>query len=239
LKQITVTIDSASVSNMNGSSIKLIAWKAVGNSDSATKPLVWSALPAISPAMCVSYGTGTSVYTSAAVGLQQGSVIQPSYQTPIATGQVLVLSSNSGGGGDLIYGGPPTAISVRNSTGVEYLCGLMQSQGSNVSAPYCGVPIFGGGAQQSLYPVDKILLGFSSAVLAPGEYIASLDGSIAPDAISMAVVITKMLLVDLTSADARSVSYSVNSGWSWGGFVWATEYSASAELATILIQGDG
>jgi hypothetical protein len=240
MKQITITIDALTVSAYNSSSVQLIIWKSVGNSDTATEPMIWSVVKSINPTMYVSYTpTSTSVYTSTTVDVQPGTVIQATYSTPIATGQILVLSKNGGGSGDVQSGGPAGAVSVQNSTGTEYLCGLMQAQGSNDLALYCAVPIYGAG-QESLYPVDKVLLGFSSATLEPGEYVQSLESSVPMTGRSdlAASVGTSMLLIDLTSADNRSVSYDINTGWSWGKNAWATTYSSDTKLATILIEGD-
>jgi hypothetical protein len=240
MKQISITMDCASVSAYNRSGVQLIIWKSVGNSDAATKPLIWSVLQTISQTMYVRYtSTSISAYTSTSADVQPGTVIQPAFSAPIAIGQILVLSKNGGGSGEVQGGGPAGAVSVQNSTGTEYLCGLMQAQGSNDLAPYCAVPIYGAG-QESLYPVDKVLLGFSSAALEPGEYVPFLDGS-APITSRSSVdasVGTTMLLIDLTSADTRSVSYDINTGWSWGQNAWGTAYSSDIKLAAILIEGD-
>jgi hypothetical protein len=240
MKQTTITMDSTSVSAYNSSGIRLIIWKSVGNSDAATEPLIWSVLPAISPTMYVSYTT-TSILvdTSMSADVPPGMAIQPAFSAPIAIGQILVLSKNGGGSGDVQGGGPAGAVSVQNSTGTEYLCGLAQAQGSNDPEPYCAVPIYGAG-QESLYPVDKVLLGFSSAALEPGKYLLSLDGSVPITSRSNvdASVGTTMLLIDLTSADTRSVSYDINTGWSWGKNAWGVTYSSATKLAAILIEGD-
>jgi len=240
MKQITITMDPASVCAYNSSSVRLIIWKSVGNSDAATEPLIWSVLPAISPTMYVSYTTTSiSVYTSMSADVPPGTVIQPTFSAPIAIGEILVLSKNGGGSGNVQAGGPAGAVSVQNSTGTEYLCGLVQAQGSNDLAPYCAVLIYGAG-QESLYPVDKVLLGFSSAALKPGEFVQSLDSfvPITSRSNTNASVGTSMLLIDLTSADTRSVSYDMNTGWSWGKNAWGTTYSSDTKLATILIEGD-
>lgn len=241
-KDISITINSQSVSALNRSGAKLIICKSVGNSDQATFPLLWSVLSPISESMHVSYKSEMQAYTSTAVTIQPGQVVEQNSSALIAPGQIFVVDQNAGGGGQIKNGGqPPSAVNFQNATGVQYTCGLMQAQGSGNLVPYCFAPLFGAGDQETFFPLDKILLGFCTGKAVEGMYLTNLVGLVAPAALHMdrAVArVTKTVLVDLTSSDKRAISFDVNAGWSWGEETWAQTYPATTPLAAILIEGD-
>jgi hypothetical protein len=235
--QITLTLDDTTVNAFSSSGIKLLAWKCIGNSDLATKPLIWSVFPTLYQKNYVSYGSNFSVYTAQNTNLAEGTVILPSSEYPIGTDQTLVLSAN--GGAKVVSGGTAGAVTVASNDTISYFCGLSQAQGTSQSiVPYCGATIYPS-FEETFYPIDKVLLAFSSVNLSEGEYIESLDVRKSPQIAARVAAITglSMLLVDLTGSDGRSVSYSIGKGWS--NDVWAKEYPANTSLKSILVQDDG
>jgi hypothetical protein len=239
--QITLTLDDATVNAFGGSGIKLLAWKCVGNSDLATKPLIWSVFQTVYQKNYVSYGSSFSVYTAENTAVTEGSVILPNSEYPIGTDQTLVLTAN--GGVKVVSGGTVGAVAVTSSSdNISYTCGLSQAQGGSQSGvPYCGATIYPG-FEETFYPIDKVLLAFSSSNLSQGEYIASLNTPVTSRMAAITAQVTaitglSMLLVDLTGSDSRSVSYSIGKGWSKD--VWAKEYPSNILLKSILVQGDG
>jgi hypothetical protein len=240
LKTITLTLDDATVNALSGSGIKLLAWKCVGNSDAGTKPLIWSVYQTLYMNNYVSYGPSFSVYTAENTAITKGTVILPNSQYPIDTDETLVLSAD--GSAKAVNGGTAGAVTVISNATISYTCGLSQAQGSSQSiVPYCGATIYPG-FEETFYPVDKVLLALSSANLSQGQYIASLDGSVTSATsvrAATAAIGRSMLLVDLTGSDSRSVSYSIDKGWSNDGGVWAKQYPSNTPLNSVVIRGDG
>lgn len=240
MKRITLNLDNATVNSFSASGIKLLAWKSVGNSDLATKPLIWSVFQTLFQTNYVSYDSPFSAYTAECTTITEGTVVLPNSQYPIETDQTLALTAK--GGATVVSGGTAGAVTVTNSDSVSYLCGLSQAEGAQQAmVPYCAATIYPGFAE-TFYPVDKVLLAFSSAALAQGEYIGSLAGSPVsqPAAVSnraTAIFGMSMLLVDLSASDSRTVSYSMDQGWS--NDLWSKQYPATTPLSSILIQGDG
>jgi hypothetical protein len=236
-KQITLNIDQNSAEALGKSKTSLISWKSVGNSDASTVPLVWLVNDFLGMTTVIDYSEALSVY----VGQDSSASTAVVYSTPIALGQSLVLSAN-GGSWQVMNDGPAGDVGVQNYTGVPYSCGVSQSApGSTVPAPYCKTALFGT-ASEFFRPIDKILLGFTSASLTPGEYVPSLASAGSPVATQRvqgtATLINQMLLVDMTSVDTRTVRFDVNSGWAGFEPSWGTQYAASTPLNTILVEGD-
>lgn len=241
MKQITLTLDDGTASALAVSGVKLLAWKSIGNSDRATKPLIWSVSQSVYQLNYVSYGPSFSAYRAASTVITEATVILPNSYYPIDTGQTLALTAN--GGAKVVNGGTAGAVTVTSANTVSYVCGLSQAEGSSSSiVPYCAATIYPG-FEETFYPVDKVLLAFSSADLVEGEYIAALAGSpsarlnAASSDRAEAITGSSMLLVDLTAADCRTVRYSFDKGWSID--LWSKTYPADTSLSSILIQGDG
>ncbi len=240
MKQITLTLDNATVNSFSASGIKLLAWKSIGNSDLTAKPLIWSVFQTLFQTNYVSYDSPFSAYTAERPTITEGTVVLPNSEYPIDTNQTLAIIAK--GVATVVSGGTAGAVTVTNSDNVSYLCGLSQAEGDQQAvAPYCAATIYPGFAE-TFYPVDKVLLAFSSADVAQGEYIAYLADSPAsqPAAVTgraTAIFGLSMLLVDLSASDSRTVSYSIDQGWSNG--VWAKQYASATSLSSILIQGDG
>ncbi len=244
MKQIDIAIDPASAAALDASGVQLILCKAVRNSDQATKPLIWSVVPTISQNMVVGYLAPIHVFTSIAVDIGRGSTVVPNADYAVAPGQILAIQPDSGGGGTVVGGGPAGTIGVSNDTHVEYTGGLMQQLSSETApSPYCFVPVYGSGVLETFTPVDKILLALATGNITAGMYLKNLAGSTVfaasagLDKRALAMV-GECLLVDLTAADTRAVSFDINTGWSWGDGIWATPYPATVSLAKILIESD-
>jgi hypothetical protein len=240
MKQVALTLETKSVQALTTSGQRLFVWKAVATSDVSTAPLIWS-VRTISPQMAVGYGPGLAAFTSTDDGVVEGRAISVGFQSPIAPGQRLVLAKNGGGGGNVLYGGSSTAVTIENATGVEYLCGLMQTEmHAGAPSPCCATKLFGQGIE-TIGSADRLLFGFSSAPRLAGDYVRSLQDA---DSAARRMGTTgeaaggsRLLLVDLSGADLRSVSYDSDRGWSWGGGVWASQVPAGRPLAATLIEG--
>jgi hypothetical protein len=112
------------------------------------------------------------------------------------------------------------AMSMLNQSNAQYTCGLAGGAGQPLS-PIAAFPLYGY-MMNAFAPIEKVLLMFTT-------YPAS-QGALATRSYAQG------LLVDLTSATSREVSYDINSGWSWGEAAWGQIVPPNALLAPVLIQ---
>lgn len=229
--QITMSVSTVQALTDNGS--LLYGLKAVQSSSAAGRPLVWITQP-YSTNTPVSWSTSVAAYTSFNP-IKENEVISPGFSAAIQTGQTLNVAA--GGVGTVVNGGPSAQISIFNTTETSFTCGLAESSGSQVSAPFCAFPLYGGNLQ-SFGPVEKILLMFSTDQLAPGTVIESTlsSGPIAAS-IQLFAAISPGALIDMTGAASPvPVTFDINQGWSWGAGVNAVRVPANANLVPLLIE---
>ncbi|MDC0678446.1 hypothetical protein [Sorangium atrum] len=94
------------------------------------------------------------------------------------------------------------------------------TQGAGACAPLCAFPLFGKNLQ-ILVPLQRVLLMFSTVPIAPGTAI---ERSYGPG-----------ILVEREGADERAITFDINASWSWGGFAWAQQVPASADIVPLLV----
>jgi hypothetical protein len=225
---VTIAISTASVEAMNEAGQALVIFKAVANSDRATRPLVWSLQQPIAPHMPIAYASSLAAYTATGTDIVPDSVFQPGFTTPIALGQTLQLAQDAGGAGAVMEG-IANVVAFENPSETRYNCGLMQAI-SSVDTPYCVAPLHGAGSIETFTPVDLIVVGFSTTPLQAGQYIDSLV--VVSDS---AATVTPLLSINLGTSVERAVQYDVDQGWSWDGGIWAQAYPAQTDLVRMLI----
>jgi hypothetical protein len=122
----------------------------------------------------------------------------------------------------VVLGGTPGAISVHNRTTTPFTSGISQRQAATTgtAAPIVAFQLYGQNLQ-TIVPLERVLLVFATAPLAPGTPVERSPGL--------------GLLVDVSGAHDRAVAYDINAGWSWGEAPWAHEVPAGAALAPVLI----
>ena len=156
--------------------------------------------------------------------------ITPFFAADIELGQLLTVGSD--GGGRVGGGGTPGAISILNQGSTPYTCGICVPSNGNM-APICAFPLYGN-QMDTVTPLNRILLMFSSRQLPPGTVVGlSTAESLQAE---LRAAFTPMILIDLEGASEREVSFDINTGWDWGGAPWAQQEPANANLASLLIE---
>jgi hypothetical protein len=228
MHQVKITMTATTVTALVASKNYLYASLAVQSSDRAGRPLIWQQNQSYSTNTIISWD-GYQAYTSSNQILEQ-TVINVGFYADIAPGQV--LSVGTGGTGTAGAGGPAGDVSILNTTKTQFTCGLSRVDQEGSFLPYCAFPLYGLNLQQ-ITPLDKVLLTFSTEPLPPGTVIGSALGSLG---VVRLASYTSSLLVDLTRADERDVTYDLNAGWSWDGSSWAQLILAGADLVPLLIE---
>ena len=218
--QVTITMQPATVTDLINSGNVLYVFRAVQASDSAGRPLVWMSAP-YSVMTQINCSDRYNAYT-APDPIKAGVQVMAGFSDAIELGQQLQVQA--GGFGE-VEAGHPGAVSIRNTTGTYFTCGI----GGGGAAPFCAFPLYGN-SMQVVVPLEKILLMFSSQPVAPGTII---DDFYAPAVRSS---FSSGVLIDLAAENQPSLGYDIDAGWSWGGFNWGQQVPAGTGLVPLLIE---
>lgn len=219
--QVTVSMAGPTVTALLESGYHLYVFKAISASDTAGRPLVWFWTQHYSQNTVLEWEEQYSAYTSF-TPIAPPAPISVGASYAIAPGQVLDFQME--GVGVVTNQGQPGVLEIDNQTTSPSTCGIAQPHhvagDVNASTPICALPLYGKHSQ-SFTPVAKVLLFFATAPVTPGTPVETALGA--------------SVLIDLTDAKARSVSYDINDGWSWGNSIWASPVADQAPLAPLLI----
>lgn len=128
---------------------------------------------------------------------------------------------NEEGSLNVVGGGSPDAMSILNQTTTEFVCGLAAARQFDTPSSIVAMPLFAN-MLDAINPLEKVLLMFTSSPLRPGEVIVR--------------AFAQGLLVDMTDAMERSVSFDISTGWSAGGAAWAQIVDPNTLLGPLLVQ---
>jgi hypothetical protein len=222
--QVTVTMSPETVAALDRSGSNLYVFRAVQADDRAGLPVVWMR-PPYSARTYVVWQHGHNAYT-ASCPVEAGQPVQPGFVAAIEEGQL--LSVHGGGTGTVSWDGHPGTISVHNTTATYFTCGIGCGDIHSGGSPYCAFPLYGNNLQV-VVPLQKILLMFSTLVIAPGtiidDFYARAQMSFGPG-----------VMIELVTATERALSYDINNGWAWGGYNWAQQIAAGTDLVPLLIE---
>jgi hypothetical protein len=217
---VEISMDDETVRALAGGNFVLYGFKAVKTS-AAGAPLVWFQTRQFGRRTEIAWTERYRAYTSPSQIIPGGRILAAnSYDVELD--ETLHVTSSRGSGNVDTRRSTPQAISISNETTTQFTCGISQSNPEGGVTPMCALGLYGG-MRDVIAPVEQILLMFSSMSVSTGTVITH-----AP---SLGIVI------DLTGENARSVSYDVNAGWSWGGAPWARQVAARDELVPLLIEG--
>jgi hypothetical protein len=176
----------------------LAAFSAVQGSDRSALPLVWLVTTTFGETFAVSWSATYGAYAST-TPLTPGRIVQMSTSAPITPGQLFTVQA--GPLGSVTGGGATGTIAIANAGTTGWICGIQQIVNGTL-APVCAYPLHGLN-RQTILPRPQVLLLFTTAPMRVGEvWLRGLPhGSI--------------LLLDMTSQTSASVTYEIDTGWSW------------------------
>jgi len=216
--QVTIIMNQSTTSALANSHYYLYGFKAVQTSDASVMPLVWLLQRNYSTNTIVTWEEQYQAYTSTSA-IAPSKPINVAFSAPIKLGQLLTVQQLAGTG-VVNSEGSSAVISILNETNTPFTCGISEAQGGTF-APVCALPLYGSGLQL-IAPIPKILLMFSTV---PVELGTAIGVSYGP-----------AVLIDLSSAEQRTVSFDINNGWSWGGYSWAQSVPANSKLVPLLAE---
>lgn len=209
--QITITLNDATLNALMNGGFSLCTMKATATTAGGGQPLAWQVTKQFATSMSVQWTSACAVAT-----IQYLDDIISVVSAPIDYGQLFDLSTQKTAGGGL-----PAAMSILNPTPAQYVSGLCSEAGGSY-APTASFPLFGN-MMNAFAPIERVLLMFTAYPAQAGKPILR--------------AYSQGLLVDLTSATSRAVSYDINDGWSWEGQQpWAQSVAPNTFLTPLLIQ---
>ncbi|HEX2209650.1 MAG TPA: hypothetical protein VHG93_18360 [Longimicrobium sp.] len=195
-----------------------------GTSPSAQAETGTSTAPGTPAGAQGSTGTSTTADTRTSAGTNPGTgtVIDPAFSYPVQLGQALQVTGADLSGEVVEVGGTPGAVAIINTTPAPFTCGIALLQPGGGSIPICAFPMLPNG-DDLIVPLDTVFLMFSP--------LAEQEGELVERSFSAG------LLIDMTDASSRSVTYDATTGvWSWADqAAWATPYPPNQELAPLLV----
>jgi hypothetical protein len=215
--QVTISMSAATVQALLAGNFYLYGFKAVQATQGGGAPLVWFQTQTFSTQTIVLWQEQYQAYTSTNQVIPNGQILA-SFSTDIDLGQTLQVQS--GGVGPVIDGGPDTAISILNTTSMQFTCGIAETVSGSAN-PLCAFPLYGNN-MDVIAPIEKVLLMFSTLPVNTGTVVMQAYSS--------------SILIDLTADNQRSVTYDINAGWSWGGYSWAQQIPPNSQLVPLLIE---
>jgi hypothetical protein len=214
---VIITMDSTTNSDLKEGNFYLYGFKAVSTAANAS-PLVWfqTDKSGYNTTTTISWTEEYQAYISNSE-IIAGGTITAGTSIGISLDQTATVDQN--GNLTSTSGGQTDAISIQNGSGTQYTAGISQTQGTATTL-VCAVPLYGS-ETIAIAPVEQVLLMFATTSTNAGAYIEN--------------AFSQGILIDLTGATSRSVSYDINAGWSWGSATWASAVNNGAELTPLLI----
>jgi hypothetical protein len=215
---LTIRMDDDTIAQLESMGMQLYAFKAVKATGNAGRPLVWFSTDTFSQSTQVNWREEYQAYSSRSEIIPNGQIVaSAAYAADL--GQTFSITGTRGTG-EVTQSGDPRAITIRSAVATRFSCGISQKNDTGY-APICALPIFNGFADVFV-PIEKVLVMFASDQVNTGTVITR--------AYSPAV------LVDLTGVTTRTVDYTIDGGWSWGGATWGKGVAANTDLVPLLIE---
>lgn len=214
--EVDISLPPATVDALKNGGFALYAFKAVKSSMAGGAPLVWFRTTSFLSTTAVTWEEQYEAYISTSEIIANGQ-IEASAKIATDLGQTAHVTQN--GNMTKSSDGGTGAISLLNDGTAPWTAGISQVAKGKAS-PMCAIPLYGGGLDV-IVPIQKVLLTFATTPVNTGTVIYK--------------AFSPSVMIDLTSAQQRSVSFDINKGWSWGDGTWAKSIPASADLVPLLI----
>lgn len=215
--QVNIGMSASTVKSLQDGNFQLYAFKAVQSSQGGGAPLVWFKSNNFAPTVSIDWKTQFQAYVSSQSIIPNGT-ITASNSVDIDLDQVWQVDET--GSGPVVGGGTNRAISILNEATRQWTTGIAEVVNGESSA-MCAFPLYGK-QLDVIAPITKVLLMFATDQVNTGTVIFK--------------AFSTSLMVDLTADNVRNVGFDINTGWSWGGFSWGTEYPPNADLVPLLIE---
>jgi hypothetical protein len=218
---ISITLTGDTASQLSSSGSILYAFNSVSSSNQTGCPLVWYVDDGqFFSTTTISWSDSYQAYISTNP-IAPLAVVTPQASEPISVSQI--MNVNEYGNCTASTNGISGTITIQSAKSSMLTCGISETvgNGTSASAPICAfyvslpIPV-------EITPVQKILLMFATDVYQVGAYMVDALG--------------QGLLVDMSGATSREVSFDYLTGWSAGNATWAEIINFGTDLASVLIE---
>ena len=215
---VDIKMSQETVNALSQNGFILYGFKAVKSAIPGA-PVVWFQTRAYGKDTVLNWDENYEAYTSTS-DIVAGGRIKATNSYPIKLGQTLEVNDRSGTG-SVSGTGKAGAISIMNNTSTKLTCGISQLDPDGAVSPMCAFPLFGNNLDV-IAPIERILLMFSTSPFNTGTVIFQ--------------AYSPGVLIDLTGATSRDLSYDIDNGWAWDGGAWGRQIKASENLVPLLIE---
>ena len=217
LYQVTIQLSNATVQALSDSGYALFAFLPVQATAAGGQPVLWLHTKSVAENIQIDWSSTYAAYISQSAIVVNSTIAMQS-EAPISFGQILQVGQ--GGSVSVTSDGPADAMSVLNTTTTPYTCGLAVALGS-VTSPIAAFPLYAN-SLDAIAPMEKVLLVFESYPAQAGQILER--------------TLAQGLFVDVAGGAARTVSFDINNGWSFGGAPWGQVIAANTPLNELLIK---
>lgn len=217
---VTIAMSPPTLKALERSGYSLFGFLGVRCSDAAAVPLVWYQTRDYLLSTVVTWAPVYQAYLSFSP-IGPTAPIVPGASVPIDIGQMLTVGQT---GPEQVGAGPSSqGVAFLNRSSRPFTCGLAEPVPPDGTAfnPVCAAPLYGTNGQLFV-PAPRLLLLFSTVPVPTGTVLERATGP--------------GLLIDMTGATDRAVTYDINSGWDCGSAVWGRVVAPFAELAPLLVE---
>ncbi len=214
--EIDVKLLNDTAPTLHDRHFSLYGFKAVKTSLGGGQPLVWFKTQSFLATTVIIWEEQYEAYISTS-DIKQNVTIRASNQKRIDLNAKATVTSDS----RMIVteGGTPHAITIKNKDAKPWTCGISQ-QNSNGYTQLCAFPL-SGHMEDVIAPIEKVLLMFATETVNTGTVIEK--------------AYSEGVMINLTAAQTRALTFDINAGWDWGGQTWGTKVTENELLSPILI----
>jgi hypothetical protein len=214
--EVDIMMSADTITQLKTNGFSLYGFKAVQTSNSGAAPTVWFQSQDFLQTTQVIWTEQYQAYVSTSQIIPNGVI---DANTAIDINLAQTADTDADGNLTIAETGTPSAISIANQSSNPWTAGISEVVNGTAN-PMCAMPLFGN-MLDVIAPIEKVLLTFASSTVNTGTVIYQSYSS--------------GVLVDLTSAQLRSLTFDINSGWNWGGAGWGTGVAPQEDLVPILI----
>lgn len=212
---VSISLDTETLDNFRQTGTSLYVFRAVDpNGILGGKSLVWKVANNLFSQSLFSWDANYGAFIST-----EQKCIQSRSDRRISLGQIMDIDNN--GLLSIRNGGEKDTISILNENRNLFTCGISEyAEGANTFAPMCAFSI-NYGFMVTITPVQKLLLMFSSAQIKPTCVVKNTSGP--------------GIIMDFTTANNRTVSYNIQTGWNSDTLGDSIIVNAGTEIAPLLM----
>lgn len=202
---VNISLPGTTASTLASGGYNLIGYKGVNTNSTNAAPLVWFVYPAaqLAPNLTLTWSESYSAFVSANTQLSQNTQITAANSISASLGQDVVVAA--GAAMTAQAGMQTNGIQITNNSTAVWNCGISQLSPTGTMTQLCALPLLTGNTD-TIVPVEKIFLAFSTAPVNTGTVIYTM---------SSAGAVMDLTFNQSVSATYNGSAWTANDGGSW------------------------